>query len=123
LGRCLATDVLLGDPRWHRLVRELMQEVIAVANQLGFAIPLEYAEENIARTTNMGAYYASTLIDFERGLPLETESLFLEPLRQARAAGVAAPRLAALCAILQQLETARGRIAMTNRGGSGSLRA
>ena len=41
----------------------------------------------------MGAYRASTLIDFERGQPLELQSLFLEPLRQATQAGVPMPRL------------------------------
>ncbi len=48
----------------------------------------------------MGAYKASTLIDFERGQPLELQSLFMEPFRQAARAGVAIPRLAALCTAL-----------------------
>jgi 2-dehydropantoate 2-reductase len=104
LGRCLSTDALLGDPRWLALVEELMREIIAAANRLGHPIPPACAAENLARTRNMGAYYASTLIDFERGLPLETESLFLEPLRQAQTAGVSTPRLAALCRLLAQLE-------------------
>jgi 2-dehydropantoate 2-reductase len=52
----------------------------------------------------MGAYRASTLIDFERGQRLELRSLFLEPLRQATQAGVAMPRLAALCAVLKDLD-------------------
>jgi hypothetical protein len=51
----------------------------------------------------MGAYKASTLLDFEHGLPLELESLFFEPLRWAQKAGVPTPRLAALCAVLHQL--------------------
>ena len=55
-------------------------------------------------TRAMGAYQASTLIDFERGQPLELESMFLEPLLQARKAGVAAPRLAALCEVLKGLD-------------------
>ena len=55
----------------------------------------------------MGAYKASTLIDFERGLPLELRSLFLEPLRQAREAGVDTPRLSALCEILKSLDAGR----------------
>ena len=45
-----------------------------------------------------------TLIDFERGQPLELQSLFLEPLRQAIRAGVAMPRLSALCAVLKDLD-------------------
>jgi len=61
------------------------------------------ADAHLARTRTMGAYKASTLIDFERRQPLELESLFVEPLRRARIAGVATPRLAALCEILRQL--------------------
>ncbi len=52
----------------------------------------------------MGAYKASTLIDFERGQPLELESMFLEPLRQAQTAGVPVPRLVRLCEVLHQLD-------------------
>jgi 2-dehydropantoate 2-reductase len=102
--RCLTTDILLADVRWARLVRELMLEVITAARALGHDVPDAFAEEQIARTRTMGAYKASTLIDFERGQLLELESLFQEPLRQAADAGVATPRLAALCAVLEVLE-------------------
>jgi 2-dehydropantoate 2-reductase len=98
---CLTTDKLLANPRWTRLVRDLMLEVIAAARALGFDIPEAFADELIARTRTMGTYKASTLIDFERGQPLELQSLFLEPLRQANQAGVAMPRLTALCAALR----------------------
>jgi 2-dehydropantoate 2-reductase len=101
---CLTTDILLADPCWARLVRELMLEVIAAARALGHDVPDAFAEERIARTRTMGAYKASTLIDFERGQPLELESLFRKPLRQAAEAGVATPRLADLCAVLEVLE-------------------
>jgi 2-dehydropantoate 2-reductase len=97
---CLTTDKLLADARWARQVRELMIEVIAAARALRFDIPDAFADRQIERTRIMGAYKASTLIDFERGQPLELESLFLEPLRQATQAGVAMPRLAALCKVL-----------------------
>ena len=103
---CLGTDQLLADPRWERLVRELMLEVIAAANALGFKIPESLAAKQIERTRTMGAYKASTLIDFERGQPLELESMFLEPLRRARKAGVVTPRLAALGAVLKALDPA-----------------
>ncbi|MDW8310616.1 MAG: 2-dehydropantoate 2-reductase [Verrucomicrobiales bacterium] len=103
LGPCLTTDRLLADPRWERLVRELMHEVIAIAAALGFSLSPDLAEKQIRRTREMGAYKASTLLDFELGRPLELESLFLLPLREARRAGVAAPRLSALCAVLEAL--------------------
>jgi 2-dehydropantoate 2-reductase len=107
VGQCLTTDKLLADPRWEEWVRELMLEVIRSANRLGHAIPESLAEKQIARTRTMGAYKASTLIDFERGQPLELESLFFEPMRQARNAGVSVPRLERLAAVLQRLATRR----------------
>ncbi len=101
---CLPTDVLLADARWAGLLRELMAEVIAAANALGYPVQRELADKMINLTRTMGAYKASTLLDFEKGSPLELESLFLEPLRQARQVGVPTPRLAALCEVLGRLE-------------------
>ena len=103
-GECLTTDKLLADGRWARLVRELMLEVIAAARTLGYDVPEAFADQQIENTRTMGAYRASTLIDFERGQPLELQSLFLEPLRQATRAGVAMPRLATLCGVLENLK-------------------
>ena len=103
-GRCLTTDLLLKDPRWEKLVRELMLEVIAIAGALGHEIPISFAEHQIERTRKMGAYKASTLVDFERMQPLELESLFLEPLRQGRAAGVSVPCMESLYRVLERLD-------------------
>jgi 2-dehydropantoate 2-reductase len=100
---CLATDKLLGDPRWLELVRELISEVIAAARVIGYDLPESLVDQQIARTRTMGAYKASTLLDFEHGLPTELNSLFLEPLRQAHQAGVRVPRLEGLCRVLQTL--------------------
>lgn len=107
----MPTDELLGDPRWENLVRELMTEVVAAANALGLNIAPQLADKLRERTRNMGAYKASTLIDFERNQPLELESMFFEPLRQAQRAGVQTRRLTALCAVLRQIDPARqGRL-------------
>jgi 2-dehydropantoate 2-reductase len=106
-SRCLMTDQLLEDPRWSGLVRALMREVILAARHLGFAISDEVIEQRITQTRQMGAYKASTLVDFEQGKPLELESLFLEPLRRARAAKVETAHLVALTQILAALDAAR----------------
>ena len=100
---CLTTDHLLNDPSWSKLLRELMLEIVHVANALGLKVSEDIVETQIERTRPLVAYRASTLIDFDRGQPLELTSLFLEPLRQAQAAGVSTPRLAALCRILQSI--------------------
>jgi 2-dehydropantoate 2-reductase len=102
-GPCLTTADLLSDERWEKLARELMLETIHAARAIGFELSDDLADHQITRTRAMGAYKASTLIDFERGQPLELDSLFLEPLRQAHKAGVPCPRLEALCAVLGQL--------------------
>jgi 2-dehydropantoate 2-reductase len=104
LGPCLTTDLLLDKARWEKLVRELMMETIHAAQALGLAVPDSAADRQMDRTRDMGAYKASTLIDFEHGQELELESLFLEPLRQARQAGVACPRLAGLCEVLKEIK-------------------
>lgn len=105
-SECLTTDKLLADPRWEVVARELMLEVIAAANALGHGVPAEMAEKQIVRTRTMGAYKASTIVDFERNQPLELESLFGEPLRQANSAGVVTPRLQRLVEVLRALVAA-----------------
>ena len=107
VGPVLTTDKLLADPRWKKLLRDLMLEVIAAASALGFEIPVALAEEQIERTRTMGAYKASTLLDFELGRPLELESMFFEPLRRAQKAGVPVPRLTRICEVLQRLDKPR----------------
>jgi 2-dehydropantoate 2-reductase len=105
LGPVLTTDKLLSDPRWENLVRELMHEIIAAEAALGYQTPLEFAEKQIERTRTMGAYKASTLVDFEQGRTLELEAIFLEPLRQAKKAGAKVPHLESLCRVLEQINT------------------
>lgn len=106
LGPCLTTDKLLAEGSWAGLVRELISEVIQTARALGHKLPDALADQQIERTKTMGAYKASTLIDFERGQALELNSLFLEPLRQAHNARVSVHRLEALCQVLKELDPA-----------------
>ena len=67
----------------------------------------------------MGAYKASTILDFEKGLPLEMETLFLEPLRRAQKAGVVVPRMQALAGVLLELDRRRqmNRLQSESRAG------
>lgn len=102
-GSCLSTDLLLDNGQWESLVRELMEEIIRIASAYGHEFKSTLIDDMISRTRVMGAYRASTLVDFEQNRPLELESMFLEPLRRARKKNVPAPRLTALCSILAQL--------------------
>jgi 2-dehydropantoate 2-reductase len=107
LNPCLTTDKLLDDASWTQLARELMLEIIEAAQARGLSLAESLVDRQIERTREMGAYKASTVLDFEQGRELELETMFLEPLRQARGSGVAAPRLAALCNVLGELTPGR----------------
>ncbi len=107
LSSVMSTDQLLGNLRWEKWVRGLMSEIITAANAKGLNVDFGLEKQMVDYTRDMGEYKASTLVDFERGMPLEMESMFLEPLRQARATGVTIPRLEALCAVLEKLEERR----------------
>lgn len=109
LGPCRSSDQLLADPAWESWVRRLMFEVIATAGALGHPIPEDYAQFQIDRTREMGAYHASTIIDFIEGRPLEVISLFIEPWLAARAAGVEVPALQSLCHVLRDLALRNGQ--------------
>ncbi|MEP6777245.1 MAG: 2-dehydropantoate 2-reductase [Chthoniobacterales bacterium] len=97
------TEAMLADEDLRELLRSLMDEVIAAANQCGHALPASEGVHQIERTESMGQYKPSTLIDFERGKPLEIEAIWGEPLRRAAAAGAKTPQLELLYAILKSL--------------------
>jgi 2-dehydropantoate 2-reductase len=103
LGPVWPTDKLLANPDWENWVRDLMDEIISAANAKSLGLDPALAKAMIERTRAMGEYRASTLIDFENGQPLELESMFREPLRQAQATGVPVPRLEALVSVLGQI--------------------
>ena len=95
-------DVLASDGL-RALARALMQEVLEAAGRLGHAIPESFADFQIERSHSMGAYRASSLIDWELGRPVEVEAIWGEPLRQGQAAGAEMPRLETLYTLLRHL--------------------
>ena len=112
---CRTTDLLLDSGSWEELVRELMSEVIRTAQAIGLGLQASLAEKQIGRTRSMGAYKPSTLIDYERGKPLEVQTMFLNPLKRAGELGVPAPRLQALASVLASIDPARQRAAASPR--------
>lgn len=99
----ITTDRILADPVLAREVRALMDEVAGAARQLGHDIPESFIQGQIDVTAPMGAYAPSSLVDYRAGRELEIEPIWGEPLRQAQAAGLAMPRLAALYAKLRRI--------------------
>ena len=103
LGAPWATDQLLCDPVWRDCLKQLMVEIIRTAEIKGIVLGSGLANRMIDNTQAMGAYRASTVVDFEKGNPIELESMFLEPLRRAKEAGAYTPKLEALCVVLKKL--------------------
>jgi 2-dehydropantoate 2-reductase len=106
LGGGIDTSIILRDPDLHRSTLAIMREVIDIAVGCGYSLGDGDATEQIKRTETMGAYKPSTLLDFEAGRPLEIEPIWGEPLRRAVAAGVSAPRLQTLYALLRAFDHA-----------------
>ncbi|HSZ59103.1 MAG TPA: 2-dehydropantoate 2-reductase [Tepidisphaeraceae bacterium] len=104
----LHTDELLADPKGVQLVRALMQEVIDAAGALGHQMAPDLIKQMIPYTLEMGHYRSSMQVDRNENRPMEVEAILREPLRQARQAGVEAPRLASLYELLSILDSRRG---------------
>ena len=101
---CMDAQALINHPDWLQRVGALMEEIRRTANALGYAIEPGLSEQLIEKTRSMGPYRASTLIDFDRGDPIELHSLFELPLQRAREVEVATPLLERLVVILQELQ-------------------
>ena len=103
----LTTDRLLDCPETHRLVSELMQEVVTAANRQQLSVPIE-GPEFISRllrvTADMGAYRPSMMIDRQQGLPLELDAIYGIPLARAATSGTPMLRVAMLHALLRSTE-------------------
>ena len=103
----LPTDRLLDCPATRLLIRELMQEVIAAANHLPLAEPIEgesFTARMLHLTAGMGAYRPSTMIDRLHGSPLELDAIYRIPLARAAEAGAPMSRVAMLHALLAVTE-------------------
>ncbi|MGB8167608.1 MAG: 2-dehydropantoate 2-reductase [Chthoniobacteraceae bacterium] len=105
-GGATVADVL-ADDGLRASARALMGEALDAARRLGHEIPDTFADFQIERSSSMGAYRPSSLIDWELGRAVEVEAIWGEPLRQGRAAGAAMPRLELLYRLLRHLGRAR----------------
>ena len=118
-GLCVAaggitTDRILQDPGLNAAAHQLMDEVILAGNadleSHGETLRINrdsMIDSMFSRTSTMGAYRPSTMIDYVEGKAMEIEYMFAEPLRRAESLGLQVPRLTLLAALLNSLNTGR----------------
>jgi len=111
LGVAAGADVaqVLSDPALETAARRLMAEVITTAAAQGFAIRMDFIDQQIERSRSMGPYHSSSQVDHDAGREVEVEAIWGEPLRQARAAGAETPCLELLYALLRRMAAGERR--------------
>ncbi|MGB9690548.1 MAG: 2-dehydropantoate 2-reductase [Candidatus Sumerlaeaceae bacterium] len=103
------TAAILGDDELRHVAVALMQEVVAAARADNVEIDPSLAADLLAKTESMGAYRSSMQIDYEEGRQLEVEAILGEPVRRARRAGIAVPKMEMLYAIVRRMDAQRRR--------------
>ena len=83
-------DVVTADPGTRAVARAMMLEGQAVAEKLGVAFPLD-VDARIAGAEQVGVHKPSTLIDLERGRPMEIDALLGAVVEMAGLVGLPAP--------------------------------
>lgn len=97
------TDAVCTDPALRKIAVNLMEEIRLAGNALGYPIEPEYTDKLMHFTDKLGAYKASSVLDWLAGRRLEVDAIYRKPLEQGTAAGVAMPHLATLTAVLGTL--------------------
>ncbi|MDH3981667.1 MAG: putative 2-dehydropantoate 2-reductase [Kiritimatiellaceae bacterium] len=85
------TDQLIRQPETRKLCIAMMREVAEASKACARPINKTFIEKMINDTEKMEPYAPSMKLDFDRGNALEIEAIYGEPIRRAKAAGVAMP--------------------------------
>lgn len=100
----VTTDRLVRDRETKVLVETVMHEVADAATACTRPIEESFIRKMIADTEKMEPYAPSMKLDFDRGNPMEIESIYGNPIRAARARGIAMPETEKLYRRLLELD-------------------
>ncbi len=114
-GGGITTDVLMADEGLKTLARRLMEEILEAAAKFGHTIPRSFMDLQFERTSKLGKYEPSSLIDYREGRAIELEEIWGEPVRRAKSVGVPVPRLEMLYWLIKRLLAAREKTAKKRR--------
>ncbi|QLF94760.1 putative 2-dehydropantoate 2-reductase [Pseudomonas sp. ABC1] len=91
-----STKALMDNPDGVALVASIMEEVVAVAQAAGHALPEGLVEKMLKTTRYMPEYLPSMYHDHAQGRPMELDAIYAAPLAEAARLGLEMPRTEAL---------------------------
>ena len=100
-------DVVIANPETKALARKMMVEAQGVAEKLGVTLSLD-VDDRIAGAAEVGSHKPSTLIDLEKGRPMEVDPLLGAVVEMAQIAKVPVPTCEAVLALVRQLARSAG---------------
>ena len=89
--RNVTTDRLVRDRKTRILIETMMREVADAAATCARPIEESFIRKMIGDTEKMEPYAPSMKLDYDRGHPMEIESIYGNPIRAAKARGIAMP--------------------------------
>ncbi|MDH5682664.1 MAG: 2-dehydropantoate 2-reductase [Spirochaetota bacterium] len=92
---------ILASPFGVDLLRESMNETVAVARKMGYAITDEFIDKQIDLPENLYSFKTSMLQDYQAGKPLELEAILGDLIRKGDREGVPTPAQRHLYALIQ----------------------
>jgi 2-dehydropantoate 2-reductase len=100
-------DIVTADPATRAVAREMMLEAQAIAEKLGIRFPLD-VDARIAGAAEVGKHKPSTLVDLERGRPMEIDPLLGAVVEMGRLVGIETPVCDVVLALVRQRARAAG---------------
>jgi len=82
-----STDNLMNNKETRKLIRNLMEEVVAGAAACGEHIESEFIEKMLTMTDNMRPYAPSMKLDYDNHREMEIRAIYSNPIRVAKSAG------------------------------------
>lgn len=93
IGQKVTTDLLVSSEHTLFLAKNLMKEILLIAEKEKNSPGRKKIQEMINKTLKMKPYKTSMLIDYENKKPLEIEGIIGEPLRLAKKYKIQTPYL------------------------------
>jgi 2-dehydropantoate 2-reductase len=98
---------VIADPGTRGVARQMMIEAQAVAEKLGVRFPLD-VDARIAGAADVGAHKPSTLVDLERGRPMEIDPLLGAVVEMGRLVALPTPTCDVVLALVRLRARAAG---------------